>query len=360
MVSLDALHLDTLKQHGAEAVSFQALKVGARWWTVAPAPEGSGAAIAYVASGRSWIAIGSPLTGDVNRAAAVRRFCAAARARGRRAVFFGVEDRMPLDSCGCKTVMIGLQSVLKPSEWDLTIRKWPRLREQLRRARAKGVTVREVGPGELAEGMPLRAAVERLKGEWLASRPMEPMGFLVEVKPFHAASEHLYFVAERGGEAVQFLSAVPIYARGGWLMEDMLRGVNAPNGTTELLIAALMRRLGGDPYWVTPGLTPLAGTVGPWLRAIRFATVPLYNFSGLWKFRARLHPAAWMPIWLAWDRGPAPLVIFDVLRAFARGRIVSFACRSLIRHPRVRHPRAAFRRIRSSRIMSGRKSAIRK
>jgi hypothetical protein len=67
-----------------------------------------------------------------------------------------------------------------------------------------------------------------------------------------------------------------------------------------------------------------------------------------------------MPIWLAWDRGPAPLVIFDVLRAFARGRIVSFACRSLIRHPRVRHPRAAFRRIRSSRIMSGRKSAIRK
>jgi hypothetical protein len=51
---------------------------------------------------------------------------------------------------------------------------------------------------------------------------MEPLDFLVAVKPFRAANEHLYFVAERGGEAVQFLSAVPIYARHGWLMEDML------------------------------------------------------------------------------------------------------------------------------------------
>jgi phosphatidylglycerol lysyltransferase len=158
--------LDALKQHGADAVSFQALKVGARWWTDVPPPEGSGAAIAYVPSGRSWIAIGSPLADDMNRAAAVRRFCAAARAERRRAVFFGVEDRAWL--AGCRTLVIGIQSVLKVSEWDLTLRRWPRLREQVRRARAKGVTVRAVDPGELAEGMPLRAAVERLKGEWLA------------------------------------------------------------------------------------------------------------------------------------------------------------------------------------------------
>jgi len=345
--------LDTLKRYGADAVSFQALKAGARWWFDALPPEGTGASIAYVPSGRSWIAIGSPLADDANRAAAVRRFCAAARARGRRAVFFGVEDRAWLT--GCRTLMIGIQSVLKPSEWDLTLRRWPRLREQLRRARAKGVTVRAVDPGELDEGMPLRASVERLRDEWLRSRGMEPLDFLVAVKPFHAVSEHLYFVAERGGEAVQFLSAVPIYARDGWLMEDMLRGSHAPNGTTELLIAALMRRLGGDPYWVTPGLTPLAGDVAPWLRAIGIATRPLYNFSGLWRFRARLHPAAWTPIWLAWDRGLAPLVIFDVLRAFAGGRIVSFAWRSLFMR---RHAWRASRAGRASRARPSGASAL--
>ena len=324
-------HLDSLKQYGADAVSFQAIKVGAEWWMDAPPPEGSGATVAYVASGRSWIAIGAPLVDEARRAAAVQRFRAAARARGRRAVFFGVEDRTCLD--GSRTLMLGLQSVLKPSAWDITLRQRPRLREQLRRARAKGVTVRAVDPGELAEGMPLRAEVERLRREWLGSRAMEPLGFLVAVEPFHAASEHLYFVAERGGKAVQFLSVVPIHARDGWLMEDMLRGVDAPNGTTELLIAALMRRLEGDPFWVTPGLTPLAGPIPSWLRVIKFATVPLYDFSGLWRFRSRLQPAAWNPIWLAWDRGPAPLVLIDVLRAFAGGRILSFACRSLVWHP---------------------------
>ena len=332
--SADSSHLDALKRYRSDAVSFQALKTGARWWIDAAAPEGTGAVVAYVPSGRSWIAIGSPLIDDALRQAAARRFCTAARAHGRRAVFFGVEDRTP-HGLG-RSLILGLQSVLKPSQWDSTLRQRPRLREQLRRARAKKVTVREVEARELAEGMPMRAAVERLRKEWLGSRAMEPLGFLVAVDPFYAADEHLYFVAERGGKAVQFLSAVPIYARHGWLMEDMLRGVDAPNGTTELLIDALKRRLGDDPSWLTPGLTPLAGVAGvipPWLRIIRFATVALYDFSGLWRFRARLQPSAWTPVWLVWDRGFAPLVLFDVLRAFAGGRIVSFALRSLVWHP---------------------------
>jgi phosphatidylglycerol lysyltransferase len=324
-------HLDALKQHGADAVSFLALKAAAQWWIDTPPPDGTGAAVAYVPSGRSWIAIGSPLVDDARKAVAARRFCAAARARRRRAVFFGVEDKTWF--AGGRTLILGLQSVLNPSQWESTLRQRPRLREQLRRARAKKVTVREVEPGELAEGMPMREAVERLRREWLGSRAMEPLGFLVAVDPFYAADEHLYFVAERGGKAVQFLSAVPMYACHGWLMEDMLRGIDAPNGTTELLIAALMRRLGGDPYWVTPGLTPLAGVIPPWLRVIKFATVALYDFSGLWRFRSRLQPSAWKPVWLVWDRGFAALVLVDVLRAFGGGHVVSFALRSLVWHP---------------------------
>lgn len=36
---------------------------------------------------------------------------------------------------------------------------------------------------------------------------------------------------------------------------------------------------------------------------------------------------------MAWDRGDAPLVLLDVLRAFAGGRIVRFAWRSNLWHP---------------------------
>lgn len=328
---LEATRIEWLKRYGADAVSFQALKADLQWWVDRSPPDGSGAMLAYQPAGSSWIAVGTPLVDINQRADAVRRFCRAARAEGRRPVFVGVEDETLF--AGCRTLAIGLQSVLKPSEWEATLRRWPKLREQVRRARAKGVSVRAVDPQELAAGRPLGAAVERLRVEWLRSRAIEPLRFLVAVDPFYASAEHLYFVAERSGQAVQFLSAVPIGTGDGWLMEDMLRGPDAPNGTTELLIAALMRRLGGEPFWVTPGLTPLAGPVPWWLRVTSIATGALYDFSGLLRFRSRLHPAAWTPVWLAWDRGLAPLVLLDVLRAFAGGRLVRFAWRSLLWHP---------------------------
>lgn len=326
-----AWRLEALRRYAVDAVAFQGLESAMRWWRDAPAPEGTGAALAYLPIGGSWIAAGGPLAPDAARAEAVRRFADAARASGRRPVFFGVEDLAAFD--GFRRLPLGQQSELRPSRWDETLRARRRLREQLRRARARGVVVRLARPEELEPGRPLHAAVERLRDEWLDARPMEPMAFLVSVEPFHEPAEHLYVVAERGGDAVQFLSAVPIHGRRGWLMEDMLRSARAPNGTTELVIDRLMRELGGEPYWVTPGLTPLVGD-GPWLlRAARTLTAPLYDFRGLQRFRSRLAPARWAPVWMCWDRGPAWLVMIDVLRAFAGGRLLRFATRTLTRHP---------------------------
>jgi hypothetical protein len=329
-MSTTPMPLDRVKRHGADAVSFQSLKVDAQWWIDAPPPAGSGGAVAYVSSGRSWIAIGTPLAEDRWRATAVRRFCAAARASRRRPIFFGVEDRRPFT--GCRLLTIGLQSVLRPAAWDTTLRQRPKLREQLRRARAKGITVRAVSAGDLAPGAPLRADVERLRREWLSTRALEPLEFLVAVDPFYAAHEHRYFVAERRGVPVQFLSSVPIYERDGWLMEDMLRGTAAPNGTTELLIDAMMSSVSREQGWLTPGLTPLTGAIPWWLRLFRFSSVALYDFSGLLRFRSRLHPPSWDEVSLAWDRGSAPRVLIDVLRAFAGGRLIRFAWRSLFWH----------------------------
>ena len=323
--------LTALRQFGSDAVSFQSLESGLKWWRDLPEPEGTSAIVAYRDVGRSWIAVGTPLVADERKPEAVRRFCRAARVERRRGVFFGVES---LDAfSGCRSLTLGLQSVLKPSVWDATLRRSPKLREQLRRARAKGVTTRFVSAEEIEGDATLRRTVERLRDEWLGSRAMEPMTFLVSVEPFEAPAEHLYVLAERRGKAVQFLSAVPIYSRHGWLMEDMLRGIDAPNGTTELVIDALMRRVGGDPHWITPGLTPLTGEIPWWLRMTRVATIALYDFTGLRRFRSRLSPSSWRPVWLVWDRGPAMLVLFDVLRAFAGGRLVRFAWRSLMLHP---------------------------
>lgn len=325
-----SIAIDLLERYGADAVSFQALESGIAWWHDAPPPLGTGAAIGYADTGHAWVAAGTPLVASDNRGRAAERFAAAARAARRRAAFVCVEDLAPFDNF--HHLLIGRQSALLPHAWPATLAAKPRLREQLRRARAKQVTIRRLHAADVAEGSAMRQDIERLRDTWLQSRRMEPMGFLVSVEPFHRPDQHIYLVAERHGRVVQFLSAVPIYADGGWLMEDVLRSGDAPNGTTELLIDRLMREA-GDAARITPGLTPLSGTLPWWLRVARTVMRPLYDFAGLERFRSRLAPARWDPIWLVWDRGPAPLALVDMLTAFADGALVRFGTRSLVHHP---------------------------
>ncbi len=315
-------------------MSFLAVESRMRQWFDAEPPAGTGACVAYVDTATAWVAACGPLlplgsdSSAGSRAAA--RFVEAARSSGRRACFFATESGAP---DGMSRVLIGEQPVFRPREWLSSLPKRKRLREQLRRPRAKGVRVRPVLAGELAPGTPLRREVEELGGAWLRGRHIEPMAFLVALEPFHHPEEHRYFVAERAGGVVAFLSAVPVYARRGWLVEDVVRDTRAPNGTTELLIYALMEDV-VDSAYLTLGLTPLAGAVAPHLRLTRWLSRPLFDFEGLRAFRQRLRASEWEPVWLAFPRGQTALVsIVDSLRAFAGGSLFRFALGSFLRHP---------------------------
>jgi len=127
---------------------------------------------------------------------------------------------------------------------------------------------------------------------------------------------------------------VPIYAKGGWLVENVVRDARAPNGTTELLFDLAMRESHEDAL-VTWGLAPLANA--PWpMRAVGALARGLYDFRGLRAFKTRLHPREWQKVYLVAPRGtPALLSIIDTLRAFAGGSLVSFGARTLVRRPLV-------------------------
>jgi hypothetical protein len=85
---------------------------------------------------------------------------------------------------------------------------------------------------------------------------------------------------------------------------------------------------------VTLGPTPLVGAVAWPLRLAQLLARPLFDFAGLYAFRQRLRPTAWHPVWLVFPRAePAPVVVVDVLRAFARGSLLRFAGDSLLLHP---------------------------
>src|SRR3954470_17486549 len=118
----DDARLPALTRFGTDAVAFQGLGSSiAGWDDDAAAAAGPGAAQPYLDTGRSWIAVGRPLAPADVMAIAAQRFAAAARLRGRRAVFFGVEA---LDAfAGFRSLALGLQSMLLPAEWPATLRR---------------------------------------------------------------------------------------------------------------------------------------------------------------------------------------------------------------------------------------------
>lgn len=323
--------LELLKRHGWNATSFQVLEPGYSYWF-----DGDDACVAYVDTGRAWVVAGAPIGPHERLAEVAERFEAYAARSGRRLCFFATEQRL-LDAVPLEGLTIGEQPVWDPRRWEQGVRENRSLREQLRRARAKGVQVREVAPSELNEpAHPVRVGVDRLMERWLVSRRMAPMGFLVQLSPYAWAEERRSFVAERDGEVVAFLSAVPVYARNGWLVEHLLREGKAPNGTAELLVDAVMRAAAAEGRsYVTLGLAPLAGRVSGWLRAARVVGRFLYDFEGLRAFKARLRPQAWDRILLAWPaRHGAHLPLYDALTAFAQGSLARFGLATLLRQPR--------------------------
>ncbi|MBY0275023.1 DUF2156 domain-containing protein [Candidatus Binatia bacterium] len=316
--------LDILRGHGWVSVSFQLLESDFRYWF-----DGDDAFVAYVDTGSAWVVGGAPVAPEARLREVALRFTAAARASGRRASFFACERRF-VKAARMRALRVGEQPVWVTSEWETVLRGNASLRYQLRRAQRKGVTVRVATADELAPAdAPVRRAILQLGTQWLAARRMAPMGFLVQLEPLTFAEERTVLVAERDGELVAFLSAVPVYARRRLFVEDLIRGRRAPNGTTELLIDAAMRAAAvrGDDT-VTLGLAPLAGAVPRPLRLARAVSTPLYDFRGLRAFKAKLSPSRWEGVYLV-APGSTWLALRDALRAFAGGSLLRFGVRTL-------------------------------
>jgi phosphatidylglycerol lysyltransferase len=323
--------LELLRRHGFNTTSFQALEDGlVTWWD----PRGD-ACVAYADTKSAWIAAGAPIARPAEIADVAERFVEAGRQAGKRVAFFASQARMA-GIGALESTLVGLQPVWDPRAWSDNVSRSRSMRAQINRAQAKSVVVRRVDPRELSDASaPARRAIEQLIERWLASRRMSPMGFLVHVQPFDFAEERRSFVAERDGAIVGFLSAVPVYTRDGWFIEDLLRDPRAPNGTSELLIDAAMRQAASEQSsFVTLGLVPLAGGVPGWMRRIGALTRPLYDFAGLFAFKRKLAPSHWEPVYVTHPRDvPTVVALIDSLRAFAGGTLSSFVVRALIEGP---------------------------
>jgi phosphatidylglycerol lysyltransferase len=313
-----------VRRHGWNSTAFQTLAPGYSY------AHYDDACVAFVDTGSAWVVAGAPIGPQEALRDVAAAFVRDARSASKRCCFFATESRFLEATQGdLGAIVIGEQPVWDPRDWGGRLASKRSLREQLRRARAKGVLVRPLESS--SERAALDRGIARVAERWLATRRMAPMRFLVHLDPARDPSHRRTFVAERGGRLVGFAEAIPVPAREGWLVEGLVRDPDAPNGTGELLIDSVMRWAAdsGSP-WLTLGLAPLAGPVPGWLRWAKRLGARLYDFEGLRSFKAKLGPASWSPIHLSYPEGQGALrSIIDVLRAFAGTGLLRFGGRTL-------------------------------
>jgi len=179
----------------------------------------------------------------------------------------------------------------------------------------------------------------------LGTRHLPPLHFLVEPETLSNLADRRVFVAMRGErEVLAFTVLSPVPARNGWLVEQIVRGHCAPNGTAELLLDRAMAAVAesGSTY-VTLGLSPLSqrANVGEldepgWLklvlRWVRLHGARFYNFGGLDSFKAKFNPEHWEPIFaISEGRRFPPRALYAIAGAFSGGNPAKLVAVALLR-----------------------------
>jgi phosphatidylglycerol lysyltransferase len=324
---------ELVKRYGRTSNSFQALSKDMQHWF--SHAQDQHACVAYTQTAGSLVVVGSAIAPESHEIDVMERFHEDARARGKRVRFFGIEQDLSARS-SFDALHIGEEPVWDPTDWPSGVRK--KVRDQIRRARNKGdISVRLASAHELLDPKSgLRHGIEEIMQCWLQSRRMAPMGFLVQLDPFHLAHERRFFVAEHEGRIVSALIAIPIYARGGWFFDQMLRHPSAPQCAIELLFDFAMKTFADEGVkHATFGLSPLAGSPSPVLQRIRDRTHVLYNFKGLHAFKSKLGPKLWQPIYLSYPKRERGVrAVYDALTAFTPRGPLRFAVDSLVMRAR--------------------------
>lgn len=329
---------DLILRYGWNTLSYQILNPGITLWF----NESRSAVIGYVASPSHLIAAGVPVTGEDDLLPVTEEFLEFAASLGKRVCFFGAQERFASvisTFYPASLILLGAQPVWQPRNLAAQFGLKPSLRAQVARAKNAKVTA-EVCTGDRTL---LVADLKRCLDEWLQGRGLPALHFLVEPDTLGNLNDRILTVARKGESIVGYCIATPIPGRNGWLIEQIIRGNGAPNGTVELLLktaTASITAKGGS--FITLGLSPLSGHYAPpfrqplWLslilKTIRQSGKSFYNFAGLDTFKAKFQPDAWEPVYAITNEArPSPGTLYAIATAFCGDSPFRFLLKSINR-----------------------------
>ena len=215
--------------YGWNTTAYQILNPGLQHWFAPDLP----AVVAYIRRHNVMLVAGAPVCAADALQSVIGSFERFAGQQECRVCYVGAADRMRdlvAGSCEHSTIVIGAQPMWNPQDWTAVIESRRSLRAQLTRARNKDVTIEARSFTEAGASPEL----DRVLDEWLGSRGLPPLHFMVEPRTLHGVvADRVLLVARRAGSAVAFLVASPVAARNGYLIEQVARSPDAPNGSSE-------------------------------------------------------------------------------------------------------------------------------
>jgi len=284
----------------------------------------------YRIVGRSWIAMGDPVTAAANPEAAedlLWRFREMVSEHGGRTVIYEVSsNHLPLYlDLGLTLTKLGEEARVWLPDFSLDGRARAELRTARRRAEREGASFEIVMPGNLD---PLLESLRAISDHWLEDKSTTEKGFsLGFFSPDYLRNFPIALIRVAGAP-VAFANLWVTTGREELSVDLMRFGPDAPHGAMDYLFTELLLWGKEQGYgWFNLGMTPLAGLeVHPlapaWHRVgnlvFRYGD-HFYNFSGLRRYKSKFLPD-WQPRYLASPGGFAlPHALLDVATLISGG-----------------------------------------
>lgn len=325
-------------RYGWNTMAYQILNPGISLWF----SSSREAVIGYVQTRTHVIAAGSPVSDESKTEDVVLEFYRYVSQQQKKVCFFGAQERivtMLADHSPVSSILLGAQPIWTPVDWLSSVQVKSSLRAQVQRAKNKSVIAKLWDEQSV---IPKSALYECL-GEWIASRRLPSMHFLVEPNTLEGLRDRIVVISLIENHVVGFCVASPIPLRNGWLIEQIVRGKNAPNGTAELLLEFMITHLHSiGASVVTLGLSPLSRNyTSPfnhpvWLNTLlqftRLYGRSMYNFDGLDAFKAKFLPAEWEPVFaITNEKDPTISTLYAIATAFSGMSPVRFVLKGVKR-----------------------------
>lgn len=324
MPAIDAIDvLRVIEAHGDNPSAYLALNAGNQYFTSDDVPG----VVAYRQAGRYLIQFGGPFTARESLPELLAAFTDFAAGQRRRvlSVQLQAHDAVVYADRGFRVNQMGASYAVDLSRFTLKGARFMRLRNKISRALRSDVVVEETGP-EASE-----STLELIDRAWLRAkgRHVKPLRFLVGERGAGADRRRRLFVARIAGEAVAYITYVPVYgSRPGWLHDlSRRRAGEVPPGVMEAVNAAAIERFRAEGAgWLHFGFTPFTGLDPAYGSAAASPTVDriihflashgerVYPARTQLAYKEKWGPHVVLPEYMAFQGRPRPGAIWQLMK----------------------------------------------